>query len=353
MHTQESIAVPCGRRSEALVSRFSVVCMLAIGLCLALGCTGGNSRDSNGGKLNVVCTVGMVADIARNVGGDHVEVTQLLGSGVDPHMHSVNRDDVSKLMSADVVFYCGLMLEGKMGDTLDKLSSSQTVVAVTDQLPASSLFEDGVESSEAGEAGTTGSGHPDPHVWMDVSLWAECINRVTETLCEADPAHRSAFEAAAEEYRQRLAELHEYGKTCMKSIPEENRVLITSHDAFNYFGRAYGIDVLGVQGISTESEAGLQRINTLVDTIVDRKIKAIFTESSVAAKSIEALAEGARGRGQEVVVSPKPLFSDAMGKAGTYEGTYIGMLDHNITIVTLALGGEAPARGMLGKLSGE
>ena len=281
----------------------------------------------------------MVADIVRNVGGDHVTVDQLMGSGVDPHLHKPTTDDVRRITQADMVFYCGLMLEGKMADSLIKVARRKPVIAVTEMIDEASLLEpDEME------------GYFDPHVWNDVATWKQCVSVVADSLAEFDPQHREAYLSNAETYQSKLNALHEYGQKSIASIPEGSRVLITSHDAFNYFGRAYGLEVLGVQGLSTESEAGLQRINALVDLLVERKIKAVFVESSVPPDNIDALVEGARSRGHDVIVGGE-LFSDAMGKGGTYEGTYVGMLDHNITIVTRALGGEAPETGFQGKLS--
>ena len=300
--------------------------------------TPGNSGGVKG-PIRAVATVGMVADIVRNVGGSHLEVQQLLGAGVDPHLYKTTRDDVQTIMAGDIVFYSGLMLEGKIADTLVKVGRDKSVFAVTELIDPNELYE----PPDAG-------GHYDPHVWMDVSLWSLCVESVAQSLSEFDPPHAAEYKANAEAYRKKLTALHEYGKESIQSIPKEQRVLITSHDAFNYFGRAYQIEVYGVQGLSTESEAGLQRINELVDLQVARKIKAVFVESSVPRKNIEALVEGTRSRGHDVIVGGE-LFSDAMGASGTYEGTYIGMLDHNITLVTRALGGEAPERGLNGELS--
>jgi len=321
-------------------------------LALAVGCadSGADSRAPNGEQstgfrgeypIEVVATVGMVADIVRNVGGEHVDVRQMMGSGVDPHLYKATRDDVRMLTSADAVFYNGLMLEGKLADTLVKIARKKPVVAVTESLDESMLLEpDDLE------------GHYDPHVWMDVSAWARTVDVVENTLSEFDPEHAAEYEANAETYLTQLAELHDYGRRAIESIPEESRILITSHDAFNYFGRAYNLDVQGVQGLSTESEAGLQRVNALVDLLVKKDVKAVFVESSVPPKNIEAIIEGARSKGHEVNVGGT-LYSDAMGEVGTYEGTYVGMLDHNITRVTRALGGEAPERGFQGTLTSE
>ncbi len=184
---------------------------------------------------------------------------------------------------------------------------------------------------------------------MDVEAWGQCVSTVVDGLADLDPSHADEYRANGERYRSQLDELHAYGRSRIATIPEASRVLITSHDAFNYFGRAYGLEVMGIQGISTESEAGLQRINELVDLIVDRQVKAVFVESSVPRKNIESLIAGAKARGHQVEIGGE-LFSDAMGEQNTYEGTYIGMLDHNITKVTIALGGSAPERGLHGKL---
>ena len=290
--------------------------------------------------IQAITTVGMVADVVRNVGGDRVEVTQIMGSGVDPHLYKSTSDDVRTILAGDIVFYAGLMLEGKMADTLIKVSRSKPVYAITEEIDESILLEpDDFE------------GHFDPHVWMDVDAWSNCVDAVAKALSAFDSKNADKYESNATAYREQLKQLHEYGQKSIATIPESSRVLITSHDAFNYFGRAYGLDVQGVQGISTESESGLQRINKLVDTLVEKDIRAVFVESSVPRKNIEALVDGARSRQQDVTIGGE-LFSDAMGEDGTYEGTYIGMLDHNITTVTRALGGEAPKLGMNGKLTG-
>jgi manganese/zinc/iron transport system substrate-binding protein len=242
-------------------------------------------------------------------------------------------------MRGDLVFYSGLMLEGEMADTLVKISRNKPVFAVTELIDESYLLEPAEMQ-----------GHYDPHVWMDVAAWSKSVATVADALAKHDPAHADEYRANAKAYQQRLARLDEYGKRAAATIPADSRVLVTSHDAFNYFGRAYGLDVQGVQGISTESEAGLQRINELVDLLVAKKVTAVFVETSVSHKNIEAIVSGARARGHEVQIGGE-LFSDAMGRDGTYEGTYEGMMDHNLTVVVRALGGEAPAGGLNGKLT--
>lgn len=289
---------------------------------------------------DVTATTGMVADIVREVAGDRATVKNLIGEGVDPHLYKPTRSDVAALMRADVVFYSGLMLEGKMADTLHKIEGTgKPVCAVTDRLDHSTLFSP-----------SSLEGHFDPHVWMDVSLWSNAVEVVAKSLSAFDPASAKAYGERAAAYRAKLAELHAYCAKVIASVPERQRVLVTAHDAFHYFGRAYGIEVRGIQGISTESEAGIQDINRLVDFLVERGVRAVFVETSVADKNVRALIEGASSRGASVRIGGS-LFSDAMGRGGTYEGTYIGMLDHNATTIARALGGSAPERGFSGKLT--
>lgn len=323
---------------RTLVARAPFLTVLLL-LIAAIGCSREQGGAGESEKPTVLATVGMVADIVRNVGGEHVDVVQLMGSGVDPHLYAVTRDDVQAIAAADLVFYSGLLLEGKMTDALERVGESKPVISVAGRLPEDELL-----------APEGSGGHPDPHVWMDIALWMRGIDVVAEALGEHLPEHREQFEANAAEYKSQLEKLDAYARESLGSIPEERRVLVTSHDAFNYFGRAYGLEVMGVQGLSTESAAGLQRINELVDVLVEQQVPAVFVESSVPRKSIEALVQGAESRGTSVRIGGE-LFSDAMGPSGTYEGTYIGMLDHNITLVTRALGGEAPEKGLNGKLS--
>lgn len=288
----------------------------------------------------ITTTTGMVNDIVKQVAGKRATIHNIIGEGIDPHLFRPTRSNVVELMSADVVFYSGLMLEGKMADILVKISRRGKVVyAVTEQLDEKELLEP-----------PEFLGHFDPHVWMDVSSWSQAVSVVADALSEYDPSGEAIYHSHAEQYRQQLKKLDNYVKEVIGSIPKKRRVLITAHDAFNYFGRAYGIEVMGIQGISTESEAGIQDINKLVDLIVQHDIRAVFVETSVADRNIRALIEGAQSRNQKVIIGGA-LFSDAMGQPGTYEGTYIGMIDHNATIIARALGGHTPHKGMQGKLS--
>lgn len=320
--------------------------LAGLGLC-GCGPQPGDERDGGGGAepgakpLRVVCTVAMVSDVVREVAGDRAVVSGLIGAGVDPHLYKPTRNDVAALMDADMIFYVGLMLEGKMASTLEKFAKGgKSVVAVTERIEKQYLLHpDGSE------------GHPDPHVWMDVRAWAKGVDVVVAAFSGHDPEHASVYRANGDRLLGEMANLAEYADATLASIPAEQRVLITAHDAFNYFGRAHDLEVMGIQGLSTESEAGLDDINGLVDLIVKRGIGAIFVETSVSDRNVKALIEGARSRGATVGVGGT-LFSDAMGEAGTYEGTYLGMIDHNVTTIARALGGKAPEKGMAGRLAG-
>ncbi len=291
-------------------------------------------------KPDVVCTVGMIADIVTEVAGGRATVTGLLGTGVDPHLYKPTRSDIQRLLSADMIFYNGLLLEGKMTDTLVRAAASgKRVTAVTEQLDEQYLLE------PEGFAG-----HYDPHVWMDPAAWAKAVEVVRAALTEHDTDGATEYGSNAEAYLRELAELDAYAGSVLASVPESSRVLVTAHDAFNYFGRRFGYEVVGIQGLSTESEAAVRDIERLVDLLVDRQIGAVFVESTVSERSIKALIAGAEARGHTVKIGGT-LFSDAMGEPGTYEGTYIGMIDHNVTTIARALGGEAPERGLHGKLS--
>ncbi|MEP2715988.1 zinc ABC transporter substrate-binding protein [Pseudophaeobacter sp.] len=289
--------------------------------------------------LKLVATTGMIADAARQVGGAEVEVKALMGPGVDPHAYRQTRSDIVAMTRADLVLWHGLYLEAQMEDFFHDLERKRTVVAVAEGLPKDLL-----------------RGHDDyadkfdPHVWMTPALWKLVVGEVQKALTQARPAAAEVFAANAKAHLADLDRLIAYGGDVLSKVPENNRVLLTAHDAFGYFGRDYGFEVLGVQGISTQSEAGLNRIGELVNLLVSRDIKAVFVESSVSDRSVRALIEGAAAQGHVVSIGGE-LFSDAMGADGTYEGTYLGMLDHNMTTIANALGAEAPARGMDGKLS--
>ena len=295
---------------------------------------------AGGPWISIVATTGMVADTVRSVAGDRADVTGLINPGVDPHLYKASRSDIKRIMDADAVFYNGLLLEGKMTDTLIRAATSgKPVHAVTELVDESTLLEpEGFD------------GHADPHLWMDPDAWGNTADVVRDRLIELDPEGEGDYRANASAYKMEIAALHDYAGSVLETVPESARVLVTAHDAFNYFGRRYGFEVVGIQGISTESEAGVRDIERLVDLLVERQIGAVFVESTVSDRNISALITGAEARGHTVVIGGE-LYSDAMGNLGTYEGTYLGMIDHNVTTITRALGGIAAEGGMQGLLT--
>ncbi|MBT4908124.1 MAG: zinc ABC transporter solute-binding protein [Rhodospirillaceae bacterium] len=290
-------------------------------------------------RVRVVATTGMIADAARQIGGNLIDVQALMGPGVDPHAYRQTRSDIVAMAKADLVLWNGLFLEAQLESFLLNLADRTRVVAVAEAVPERLLI--GSDDYE---------NRFDPHLWMDPELWSRVVINVRDALIDTHPTGENAFHANADAYLARLRKLIGYTKAALSSVPAESRVVVSSHDAFNYFGHAYDFDVIGIQGISTESEAGLRRIAELVETLVARDIHAVFVESSVSDRNIRALIEGAAARDHDVVIGGE-LFSDAMGTPGTYEGTYIGMIDHNATTITSALGGQVPDTGMQGFLN--
>lgn len=281
----------------------------------------------------------MIADAARVLGGELVEVRALMGPGVDPHAYRQTRSDIVAMTRADLVLWHGLYLEAQMEGFFHDLGRNRTVIAVAEGLSKSQLH---AHDSYADKF--------DPHVWMDPTIWADVVTQIQLALTKVHPEGAELFAANAAVYRTELADLATYATETLTTVPKEARVLMTAHDAFGYFGAAYGFEVLGIQGISTESEAGLNRISAMVDLLVTRDIGAVFVESSVSDRNMRALIEGAAARGHDVTVGGE-LYSDAMGPDGTYEGSYLGMIDHNVTVIAEALGATAPVRGRLGQLT--
>lgn len=293
-----------------------------------------------GAPLRVLATTAMIGDLARRIGGERIRLDVLMGEGVDPHLYKPTREDVAKLLASDLVLFNGLLLEGKMADAFGRVSrAGKPVVALAEALPPELLLSPG-----------GAEGHHDPHVWMDPRAWSRVAGLIAERLSAQDKEGAAAFNRNLAALQAEIAALDSWAERAIASVPAPQRVLVTAHDAFNYFSRRYGIEVLGIQGLSTESEAGLRRIEELVALLAERRIPAVFVESSVSDRNIQALVEGAAARGHRVVIGGS-LFSDAMGAPGTHEGTYIGMIDHNVTTVVRALGGEAPERGFAGKLA--
>ncbi len=295
------------------------------------GCPQANNRGSgelSARQIRVVTTIGMITDITREVGGTRVVVTGLMGPGVDPHLFKASEGDVSSLSEADIVFYNGLHLEAKMGEVLEKIGGRVKSVAVTQGIDKSHLLSP-----------PEFEGAYDPHVWFDVLLWIKAVETVRDTFVTADPGSSDLYQSNARVYIAKLEELQSYIRDQTARIPSPRRVLITAHDAFNYFGRAYGFDVRGLQGISTVTEAGTRDVQALADLIASARIPAIFIESSVPIRNIEAVQAAVQARGFDVRIGGE-LYSDAMGDTGTAQGTYIGMVKHNVDTVVKALVGE-------------
>lgn len=312
--------------------RISPVLAILVAVVLVLAACGpieeSELPDFSDRQINVVATTGMVGDIVQVVGGDRVEVTTLMGPGIDPHAYKASEGDVEKIGRADIVFYSGLHLEAKLADVFEKMGDQIVTVPVAEGIPINQRIVVG-----------TGVAAYDPHVWFDVELWSIAVEEVRDTLVRIDPAHADAYNERAAAYQDLMAELDAYAAEQAARVPEGQRVLITAHDAFGYFAKAYNFEVLGLQGISTATEAGAGDIQDLADIIVERQIPAIFVETSVSPRTIQALQEAVRDRGYDVVVGGS-LFSDAMGDPGTPEGTYLGMVRHNIDTIVGALVGD-------------
>ncbi|TRX50680.1 manganese transporter [Fulvivirga sp. M361] len=291
---------------------------------LFTGCSSSKTEDKTG-RLNIVVTTGMIEDAVKNVVGDSVQVTALMGPGVDPHLYKATQGDLKKLTQADLIFYNGLHLEGKMGEVLEKLGRVKPVIAVAEGID-NSLLRIVPEFNDSA----------DPHIWFDVSLWKEAVKTILSGITELDGKNNGYYNANAENYLVQLDSLHRWVKSQILTIPEQQRTLITAHDAFGYFGEAYHIDVRGLQGISTLSEYGLRDVSDLVNYITKNKIKAVFVETSVSEKAINAVVQGCRDKGFEVQIGGN-LYSDAMGESNTPEGTYLGMVRTNVNTIVNAL----------------
>ena len=342
---EPSYAVPSRRH---LLRNFGILlgatCANSLVGCVRRSSSDEISDESQAGyqgrkPLRVVATTGMIGDMLRELGKEHFEIVQLIQAGVDPHLYKPIRDDIVAIVQADVVVHNGLHLEGRMGEVL-----AHSNVHVGNEEKSSRLntrlhlaMADGLKTNEfLGEPGTNAF---DPHLWMDVELWSRAVHHLADSLASLRPELKSIIDLHHEELSRRLQELDRRAITAFKTIPVSQRVLISSHDAFQYFGRRYGLEVEGVQGISTASEAGLRRIPELIDKILTRRIPAVFKESSVAGKLIDALIAGAKARGHELKLGDE-LYSDALGPNGSGTDTYLGMMEHNFRSVVTALGGN-------------
>lgn len=282
-----------------------------------------NVKDNNG-KLNVVTTTTMITDLVKNIGGAHINLQGLMGSGVDPHLYKASEGDVTKLSSADIIFYNGLHLEGKLVEVFEKMKNKKTI-AISDALDKNTLIGSEYFASNY-----------DPHIWFDIEYWKQATNFVVKTLSEAIPEQKLAFEENGKTYFDKLNNLKAEIDNTISAIPEEQRILVTAHDAFNYFGKAFNFQVVGLQGLSTATEAGVKDVQKLSTFIIENKVKSIFVESSVPKRTIEALQAAVKSKGHEVSIGGT-LYSDALGNAGTVEGTYIGMFEYNVNTIVNTL----------------
>ncbi|MDO1502291.1 zinc ABC transporter substrate-binding protein [Winogradskyella maritima] len=284
-----------------------------------------NEKEDNG-KLNVVTTTTMITDLVKNIGGDKVNLQGLMGSGVDPHLYKASEGDVSKLVNADIIIYNGLHLEGKLVEVFEKMESKNKVqLALGEKLDKSGLIGSDYFASNY-----------DPHVWFNIAYFKEFAIQVEKTLSENDPDNAETFKTNLNTYLEKLTQLEAEINSVISTLPEDKRILVTAHDAFNYFGKNYGFNVVGLQGLSTATEAGVQDVQKLAKFIIENKVKAIFVESSVPQRTIEALQAAVKSKGTNVDIGGT-LYSDALGNAGTAEGTYIGMFKYNVNIIVNAL----------------
>lgn len=300
--------------------------IIFIGLSFFLVACGNDNPATNQSKEGiVVATTGQIADAVKVIGGDHLKVTNLMGPGVDPHLYKATQRDLTLLDEAELIIYNGLHLEGQMLDIFDQMAEEKTVLAVGESIEDHALLADASNSSLH-----------DPHIWFDIEIWKRVVEKIGDTLVEEYPNHKTAFETNEAAYLAELEELQAYVKKRVEEIPEKQRILVTAHDAFNYFGTSQGFDVRGLQGLSTEAEYGVKDVQDMVDFLAENNIKALFVESSVSDKAMNAVIEGAKQKGHDMTIGGE-LFSDAMGAEGTEEGTYLGMYKHNVDTIVEAL----------------
>lgn len=293
-------------------------------LSLLLSCKKETKDDNQ--KLNVVTTTSMITDLVKNIGGDAIEVKGLMGSGVDPHLYKASEGDVNKLLTADIIFYNGLHLEGKLVEVFEKMESQDIkTIPVGESLEKSTLIGSDYFASNY-----------DPHIWFSIKKWKIVTEAVIKELSIIDPKNAEVFKTNGKTYVSKLNDLETKLKGIISTLPKEKRILVTAHDAFSYFGQSYGFSVVGLQGLSTATEAGVQDVQKLANFIIEKEVKAIFVESSVPKRTIEALQAAVKSKDHEVSIGGT-LYSDALGNPGTVEGTYIGMFEYNVNTIINAL----------------
>lgn len=284
-----------------------------------------NEKKENG-KLNIVTTTTMITDLVKNIGGDYITVEGLMGSGVDPHLYKASEGDVTKLVNADIIFYNGLHLEGKLVEVFEKMKSkTKTPIALAEEIDKSTLIGSDYFASNY-----------DPHVWFNIAYFKQFAKKVTLVLSEKDSENTNNYKENERQYLEKLDVLQNKIKNIIETLPKEKRILVTAHDAFNYFGKSYDFEVVGLQGLSTATEAGVQDVQKLAAFIIEKDVKAIFVESSVPKRTIKALQAAVNSKGHNIKIGGT-LYSDALGNDGTVEGTYIGMFEHNVNTIVEAL----------------
>nr|WP_200966399.1 zinc ABC transporter substrate-binding protein [Insulibacter thermoxylanivorax] len=312
-------------RLSKKIARLKLTAIVVIASVLFAACSNAVGQGDSGRSedvIRVVTTIAQIGEPLMVIGGDRVEVISLMGPGVDPHLYNASQGDIKKLQNADVVFYNGLNLEGNMTEVFEQIGKTRPVLAMAETIPAERLLTDE-------------DGAVDPHIWFDIDLWQMALEEAVEELKKLSPDDAELFEENKQAYFAKLAELREEAAK-LKSIPPDQRVLVTAHDAFGYFGRMHDMEVVGLQGLSTEDEIGLSDIQSIIELLVERQIPAVFVESTISEDTIRSVIDGATQRGTEVKLGGE-LFSDAMGEAGTEEGTYIGMYRHNVNTIYQAL----------------
>jgi manganese/zinc/iron transport system substrate-binding protein len=311
--------------------------LLVAGLALLSGCGGGGAPEAReaGAPLRVVATIGMIGDLAERIGAERVAVQTLMGPGIDPHLYRAAAGDLQTLASADLILYNGLHLEAALGEVLEEMNRRTRTVAVAEVVPPEQLL-----------APPEFEGAFDPHLWSDVGLWRQVAQAIRDALAEADPEGTEAYRAGHAALDAELAELDAWVRDQVARLPVERRILVTAHDAFNYFGRAYDFEVRGLQGLSTVTEAGAADVQALAAFLLEREVPALFVESSIAPRTVEAVRRAVLARGGSIEIGGT-LFSDAMGSAGTPEGSYVGMIRHNVSTVVDALSGAMGDAGSM------
>ena len=295
-------------------------------LTITLIFTACKNETKDNGKLNIVTTTTMITDLVKNIGGNFINIQGLMGSGVDPHLYKASEGDVTKLVNADIIFYNGLHLEGKLVEVFEKMGSkTKTPIALAEEIDKTTLIGSDYFASNY-----------DPHVWFNINYFKQFAKKITKVLSEKDPKNSVNYIENEKQYLANLEVLQKSIKTTIDTLPTEKRVLVTAHDAFNYFGKNYGFEVVGLQGLSTATEAGVQDVQKLAAFIIEKNVKAIFVESSVPKRTIEALQAAVNSKGHKVEIGGT-LFSDALGTDGTLEGTYIGMFEYNVNTIVNAL----------------